>query len=185
MSSEPVVGTIHYAPVWTVYKYKDPDNQVAKFLNSGGDAYKAPNAPYAVEEFPGNVALTKGLYNVVQIIGKTSGTFTKSLRWSSSYAYLYVGTHSSAAAIGQTGLLATSSSRAKAAMDSGWPTRTSTTIKWRVTFSSGAANFPWYEYSVRNANTQTSGFGLNRKIATKGTKASGETWTLELDITFS
>jgi hypothetical protein len=185
MDGAPVVGTIHWAPKWTIYKFKDPDNAVAKHMGAGGDPYQAPNAPFAVEEFPGNVALNKGLYNVIQVIAKTSGTFTKTLRWSNSYAYLYVGTHSSAAAATQTGLLAASSSRAKSSMDAGWPTRTSTTVKWRTTFSSSAANFPWYEYSVRNTNTQTSGFGLDRKIATKGTKSSGETWTLELDITFS
>jgi len=176
---------IRYEPKWLIYKYKDPDNKVAEHLGAGGDAYRAPNAPYAVEEFPGNLALNKGLYNLIQVAAKTSGTFTKSLRWSPSYAYLYVGTHSSAAAATQTGLLAASGSRANAAMDAGYPTRTSTTCKWRSTFSGTAANFAWYEYTVRNANTQTSGFGLNRKIATKGTKSAGETWSLELQITFA
>lgn len=176
---------IRYEPKWVVHKFKDPDGRVAKHLAAGGDVYRAPNAPYAVEEFPGNVALNKGLYNLIQVAAKTSGTFTKTLRWSNTYAYLYVGSHSSAAAATQTGCLAASGSRAKAAMDTGYPTRTSTTCKWRSTFSSSAANFAWYEYVVRNTNTQTSGYGLNRKVSTKGTKASGETWTLELQITFS
>jgi hypothetical protein len=185
MDEEPISGNIRYTPKWFIYKFKDPDNSVAKHMGAGGDPYEAPNAPYAVEEFPGNLALNKGLYNLIQVCAKTSGTFTKTLRWSNTYAYLYVGTHTSAAAATQTGLLAAAASRAKAAMDAGWPTRTSTTVKWRSTFSGTAANFAWYEYLVRNANTQTSGFGLNRKIATKGTKSAGESWTLELDITFS
>ena len=177
---------IRYEPKWTIYKYKDPDNKVAKYLGGGGDVYKAPNAPYAVEEFPGNVALKTGIKNLI-IVSATPSGYTRTLRWSNSMAYLMVGKSSTLASAGQTALLASVSATYSkdAAMDAGYPTRTSTTCKWRSTFSGTVANFAWFEYTVRNTNTRSSGKSLNRKIATKGTKASGETWTLELQITYT
>lgn len=181
-----VSDKIRYEPKWTIYKYKDPDNKVAKYLGAGGDVYRAPNAPYAVEEFPGNVALKTGIKNLI-IVSATPSGYTRTLRWSNSKAYLMVGSTSTAASAGQTALLAskTASYSKAAAMDANYPTRTSTTCKWRSTYSGTVANFNWYEYTVRNTNTKTSGASLNRKISTKGTKASGETWTLELQITYS
>jgi hypothetical protein len=69
-------------------------------------------------------------------------------------------------------------------MDTNYPARTGQTAEWRATFGSGDANYAWEEYTVVNASSD-SGKNLNRKTASKGTKSSGETWTLSLQITFS
>ncbi len=55
--------------------------------------------------------------------------------------------------------------------------------EWRATFGSGDANEAWNEYAVDNGAAAHK--LLNRKVESKGTKVSGETWTLSLQITFS
>jgi hypothetical protein len=69
-------------------------------------------------------------------------------------------------------------------MDATYPQRTNQMCDWLATFGSADANYAWEEYTVVNAADDT-GKNLNRKIASKGTKTSGETWTLSLQITFS
>jgi hypothetical protein len=69
-------------------------------------------------------------------------------------------------------------------MDATYPQRSNQTAEWRATFGSSDANYAWEEYTVVNAASDT-GKNLNRKCSSKGTKASGETWTLSLQITFS
>jgi len=51
-------------------------------------------------------------------------------------------------------------------------------------FGSGAANFPWNEYTVVNAATDA-GINLLRAVASKGTKVAGEEWTITITVTFS
>jgi len=51
-------------------------------------------------------------------------------------------------------------------------------------FATGDANYDWNEFTVANANSNA-GDNLNRKTSTQGTKAAGQTWTLDLTITFS
>jgi hypothetical protein len=69
-------------------------------------------------------------------------------------------------------------------MDATYPQRSNQTAEWRATFGSSDANYAWEEYTVVNAASDT-GKNLNRKTASKGTKASGESWVLSLQITFS
>jgi hypothetical protein len=129
------------------------------------------------EVFAGNTALNAGLQNIVKLIcAVSSGT-----AWNSANAKIGVGNSSTAASAAQTALIG---SHAYAGMDTGYPTRTSQTAKWRSTFSGTAANFAWYEFTVSTTATNT-GINLNRKVSTKGTKSAGESWTLELQVTFS
>jgi hypothetical protein len=100
-----------------------------------------------------------------------------------SNARLGVGDSNTAEAASQTGLQAATNKTFKA-MDSGYPQRSGQTAEWRATFGSSDANYAWEEYTVVNA-ADDAGVNLNRKVSSKGTKASGETWTLSLQITFS
>ena len=50
-------------------------------------------------------------------------------------------------------------------------------------FGSADANHNWNEFAVFNASS--GGTMLNRKVSSQGTKASGQTWTLDLAITIS
>jgi hypothetical protein len=138
-----------------------------------------PEAFVATEEWNANVALNEGLQELIDIICGL-GTPTK---WDNSNARLGVGDSSASESASHTGLQASTNKTFKA-MDSGYPTRTNQTAEWRATFGSSDANYAWEEYTVVNA-ADDSGVNLNRKTSSKGTKSSGETWVLSLQITFS
>jgi hypothetical protein len=57
-------------------------------------------------------------------------------------------------------------------------------MEFRSTWGTSDGNFAWEEYSASNASGGDTGININRKISSKGTKASGETWTLSLKICF-
>ena len=131
------------------------------------------------ETFDANIALNEGLQELIDIICGL-GTPTK---WDNTNARLGVGDSNTAEAATQTGLQAATNKTYKA-MDTNYPARTNQTAEWRATFGSSDANYAWEEYTVLNAASD-SGKNLNRKTASKGTKASGESWTLSLQIAFS
>ena len=179
-----------YKPLWTIFKFPKEENTEklklrSKLLQSPTLGIEDMRAlgfdPYAVEQIPANTSLKLGRKQVCNLIAKASA-YTK---WSSSIAYLFVGTHSSTESYSQSKLFATvgTGSCARYSMDSGYPTVSSNVITWRSTFTSLTANFAWKEYSLRNKNVQTTGIALNRLQSSKGTKVSGETWTLQLQIT--
>ena len=65
-------------------------------------------------------------------------------------SYIGVGDSSTAAAVGQTDLQAVSN-KLRVAMDATFPSRASTTLTWRSTFSTAQANWTWNEMAVFNA----------------------------------
>ena len=65
-----------------------------------------------------------------------------------------------------------------------YPQRSGTTVTFQSVFGSGDANYAWQEFTVSNASSGT-GKNLNRKVSNQGTKASGQTWTVQLQITIS
>lgn len=165
---------------WRIYKYRDPDGSVEKALKAGADPMEPmPGVkPYAVEEVEGNLALNEGLQYLIDAI---CGIEASPTMWDSANARVGVGNSNVAASATQTDLQG--ASKAYASMDGGYPQRTNQTAKWKGTFGTGDANFAWEEWIVDNG--ATSGKTLNRKVASKGTKSSGETWSLEAQITFS
>ena len=181
--SEIVKDSLKLKTLWKIYKWKDENDEVSRFLQQGGSieqAIKAFGEPFGVEEIHGNIALNEGIQLALEII---AGIDTTSSKWSNASAYLGVGDSNTAESATQTGLQA-ATNKAYKAMDSTYPQRTNQTLEWRATFGSSDANFAWEEYTVVNASSDT-GKNLNRKISSKGTKASGESWTLVLQITAS
>ncbi len=168
---------------WRIDKFQDPTGQVARELQRGLPRELAQSrygeAFIGSEEFDCNLALNEGLAELIDLICGL-GTPTP---WDHSNARLGVGDSNSEAAATQTGLQAETNKTFKS-MDSNYPQRSNQTVEWRATFGSNEANYPWEEYTVVNAADDT-GKNLNRKVASKGTKAAGETWTLSLQITFS
>jgi hypothetical protein len=177
-----VKDKVSWRSVWRIAKFKDADGVIEDMLRKGAaveDVIRMyPEAFIGIEEFDGNIALNEGLGELIDIICGL-GTPTK---WDSTNARLGVGDSNTAESATQTGLQGTN--KTFKAMDTGYPTRSNQTAEWRATFGSADANYHWYEYTVVNAADDT-GKNLNRKVADKGTKASGETWTLSLQITFS
>jgi uncharacterized cupin superfamily protein len=168
---------------WRIDKFKDPTDEMAKALQAGAkieDIMKRfPDVFLDSEEWLGNLGLNEGLGELIDIIcGLGSPT-----KWDNTNARLGVGDSNTAPAATQTGLQASSNKTFKA-MDTNYPSRSAQTAEWRATFGSGDANYSWQEFTVVNA-ADDSGKNLNRCIADKGTKVSGETWVLSLKITFS
>ncbi len=148
--------------------------KIEKFLN---DEDHKNNMPYEVAEFDGNVLLDEGINEMLLlIIGDAAPT-----PYNNSNAQLGVGNSSTAAASTQTDLQG--GSTAWKAMDDGYPTVSGNVLTFKSTFGSTDANFAWEEFSVRNGSSRNK--NLNRKVESKGTKASGETWVLTLTIELS
>jgi len=180
---EKTMDKISWKAKWRIDKFKDPEDEIASALQAGMSTANAvrlyAEAFICTEEFEANVALNEGLQELIDIVCGL-GTPTK---WDNSNARLGVGDSNTAENATQTGLQAATNKTYKA-MDTSYPARTNQTAEWRATFGTSDANYAWEEYTVVNASTDT-GKNLNRKISSKGTKASGETWTLSLQITFS
>lgn len=168
---------------WRIDKFRDPTGQIAGEMQRGMPLESALSrygeAFICTEKFDANLALNEGLQELIDLICGL-GTPTK---WDNTNSRLGVGDNNTTAAASQTGLQASTNKTYKA-MDTGYPQRSGQTVEWRATFGSSDANYAWEEYTVVNA-TDDSGKNLNRKVASKGTKVSGETWTLSLQITFS
>ena len=180
---EKAMDKIGWKAQWRIDKFKDPHDEIASALQAGMPITTAlrtyAEAFICTEEFEANVALNEGLQELIDIICGL-GTPTK---WDNSNARLGVGDSNAAENASQTGLQAATNKTFKA-MDATYPQRSNQTAEWRATFGSAEANYAWEEYTVVNAASDT-GKNLNRKISSKGTKSSGETWTLSLQITFS
>lgn len=127
----------------------------------------------------GNLLLNEGIAELLDLV-IASGTPTN---FGNANAYIGVGDSSTAAAATQTGLQA-STNKAYAGMESGYPSRTNQTVTWRAVFGSAVANFAWQEFSVANGNSDAAD-NLNRVVSDQGTKASGQTWTVDVAITLS
>lgn len=149
---------------WTVTKY------------ANDEAYKH-DQPYAISEFEGNVLLNEGIAVLQALLIGGAGT-----AYSNANASLGVGNSATAAAASQTGLQG--GSTAFATMDTGYPSISGQVTTWQAVFGGTEANFAWEEFTVVNATSDT-GDNLNRKVSSQGTKASGQTWTLKLEITWS
>jgi len=167
---------------WRINKYKDPNDEISTLLKAGmsDEAIKAifPEAFIAEEVFHQNVALNEGLQLMLDLLIGAGGTV-----FSEANAYLGVGDSTTSEDATQTGLQASTNKLYKA-MDTSYPQRSAQTVDWRATFGTSDANFAWEEFTVANGGSDAS-VNLNRKVTSKGTKSSGETWTLSLQITAS
>lgn len=153
-------------PIWTLRKFQDDQ------------AYLAGKA-YETSVFEGNALLNEGINLIWSLAAGGAGTV-----FSNANAYLGVGDSSTAVDPSQTGLQAATNKLYKA-MDATYPTYgTSQKITFRSTFGGSEANFGWQEFTVANGNSD-SAVNMNRKVSDQGTKVSGQTWELTLEITLS
>jgi len=174
---------IHFKTEWRIDRFKDSDNKIAEMLQNIGNLTVEdvkqlfPDAFIGSEVFEENVALNVGLQNLIDII---CGIGTTTL-YNNANARLGVGSDATAADPTQTDLI--DATPTWKAMDATYPQRATQVAEWRSTFGTADANEAWNEFAVDNGATAHK--LLNRKVEAKGTKVSGETWTLSLKITFS
>ena len=142
------------------------------------EAIRAEGRPYEVRIFERNLLLNEGINAMWNLICG-SASFEA---YDNTHAYIGVGNSDTAAAAAQTDLQG--ASKKYKGMDSGYPTfGTAQKATWRSTFASADGNFAWKEITVGNA--VDGGQNMNRKVEAMGTKASGSTWTVSLEITLS
>jgi hypothetical protein len=151
---------------WTIAKYRNDAD------------YKA-GKPYKIVRFDGNVLLNEGINELWTILCSSGGT-----KFDNTNAYLGVGDSSTAEDASQTGLQAATNKLYKG-MEASYPTYgTSQKATWKSSFGSAEANFAWNEFTVANGSSDAAK-NLNRKVSAQGTKTSGQTWELTLEITLS
>lgn len=160
---------------------EDVRAEAEEFLRNGAswEAAKERFGGYLGREYiDGNLLLNEGINAVWTLVAGGSET-----AYNNANAEIGVGDSTTAESATQTDLQAATNKLFKA-MDSGYPTYgTSQKITFRATFGSSEANYAWQEFSVRNGNTANK--NLNRKVSNQGTKTSGQTWQVTLEITLS
>jgi len=134
-------------------------------------------APAQVKEADGNLLVTAGITLLLNLLIGAGGT-----TFANANAYLGIGDSTTAAAIGQTDLQA-STNKVRKTMDATYPQVSGNQITFRATFATGEGNFSIQEQATFNAST--SGTMLNRKVSDLGTKTSASTLQLTMTITIS
>lgn len=151
---------------WEVRKWLDDAKRLAGF------------EPYEVITETQNIILDTGANEMLKLITGTGGT-----AYSAANAYLYVGSDNSPENAAQTGILATGSNRAFAAVDAGYPTVTGRQMVYQATFGNNDANFAWNEASIVNG-TGVNAVSMNRKVSSFGTKTQGS-WSLRITVSLT
>lgn len=167
--------SFRYKTVWTVRRYAGQAAYEAAAPSPviDGEGQLLP----AVSEIEGNVLLNEGIALLLDLLIGAGGT-----TYANANAYIGVGESSTAAAASQTGLLG--STLTFRPMESGYPSRSGQTVTWRAVFGSDDANIAWNEFTIVNGNSDA-GTNLNRRVSAQGTKASGQTWTVDVSVTIS
>lgn len=173
----------HYHTRWGIAKHQNCNRclMLNRFFRLFGlNLFNActHNAAYERVAFEMNMLLNGGINQLWTILCSSGGT-----KFDAANAYLGVGDSSVAEAATQTDLQA-ATNKLRKAMDASFPTYgTSQKATWKSTFGGTDANYAWNEFIV--ANAASGGTALNRKVSSQGTKTSGQTWELTLDITLS
>jgi hypothetical protein len=149
--------------VWTLHKYAD-------------DAAFKQGKHFAKEVIEGNLLLNEGIGALLNLLIGAGATAFDNLA-----SYIGVGDSNTAAAATQTGLIGTAT---YVGMEAGYPQVSGQTVTFRAVFDGDTGNHAWQEFTVASGNSNAA-VNLNRRVSDQGTKASGQTWTIDLSITFS
>lgn len=166
--------------VTKVYKFIDKNDKIRRYGEIGTSIAlfenKFAELLYEKKTVSGNVFLNEGINYMWRLVcGELNLT-----PFNSENAHIGVGDGTTAESPEQTGL--TGSNKYYKKVDSGYPIFGSEQkAVFRATFGSGEANFTWNEWTVANgAGDQF--VNLNRKVENLGTKTSGSTWIIEIEL---
>jgi hypothetical protein len=148
---------------------------IKKYLN---DVHFEQGKPFEVVAWDGNCLLDEGIALLQSLLTGGAGT-----AYAQASSYIGVGDSATGAASTQSGLLA-ATNKVYVACEAAYPTIVGPKTTWRGIFTSLVANFAWNEFTISNSNSN-SGVNLNRAVSSQGTKQSGQTWTLDVEITWS
>lgn len=153
---------------WKIEKYNAKDSKEIK---------EKGLKPFEVCEFEDNILVNAGINLMLSLlIGGAGDAF------SNANSYLGVGDSDTAAGATQTDLQA-ETNKLRKAMNATYPLVGTQKITFQSDFGADDANFAWKEFAAFNASS--AGTMLNRKVSDQGTKTSGQTWKLQLEITIS
>jgi hypothetical protein len=155
--------TFHWLATWQVDKFHEDELQ--------GD-----EVPYETLKGQGNILVNAGIALLEDLLIGAGGT-----AFNNTNARLGVGDSTTTVSAAHTDLQA-ATNKFRKAMDATFPSRSSQTLTFRSTFTTGEANFVWNEWGIFNA--ASAGTMLNRKVESLGTKTSGS-WQLTVTITIS
>ena len=183
---------LSWEPRWKIDKFNDPDGKIEVASKAGIslDEIKAMGGYLGAVEFEPNLLLNNGITVFLELLDGIAGPPA----FNGTNARLGVGDSTTAAAATQTGLQAATNFYYQV-VDAGYPTVSAQTSTWRATFGTSVANFAWNEFIVDNDGAAGSGstaptysstlVALNRLVSAQGTKISGQTWILSLNLTVS
>ena len=160
-----MIESVQYKTQWKIKRYAN-------------DADFADGRPFHESIIDGNLLLNEGIGALLNLLTGAAET-----AFSNANAYIGVGDSTTAEGATQTGLQASTNKLYKA-MEAGYPNIAGQTVTFRAVFGSAEGNFSWQEFTVASGNSDAAD-NLNRKVSNQGTKASGQTWTVDLQITFS
>lgn len=152
---------LRYRTQWAIRKY-------------ASDADFAADKPFDLVVVDGNMMLNAGITVALQLIGGIAAD-----AFNTANARIGVGDSTAAEAAGQVDLQASTNKTFKA-VSAGYPQVSGQSITWRAVFGGAEANYAWQEFAVDNGTAL-----LNRKVSNQGTKAAGQTWTIDLTVTLS
>jgi len=119
---------------------------------------KGESTPYEVNEFDGNLLTNEGMNHLWKII---CGDAVDDLETAPTFT-----------------------AGVKEGMEAGYPTfGTDQKANWKASYDGDTANQSWQEFGLLTKTTD--GVLINRKVSDQGTKVSGQTWELELEIKLS
>jgi hypothetical protein len=159
------------------------DGDIEEYRRRWGKAegerrFLAERRPQSERVIEGNLALREGvlaLFNL--LVGEAETAF------SNANAYIGVGDSTTEAADTQDGLEATTN-KFYQAMDETYPqvgALADKKVTFRATFGGDDANFAWEEWTVASGGSDVAD-NLNRKVESLGTKGSGSSWQLTVEI---
>ncbi len=184
---------------WELTKFKDPKNDIAYQIQEGDlkveeavDEY--PHDFISYDKFGGNAGTDVGLKALIYWAGNGAGSGASfpsapspSNLFNKANANLMVSANNAAAA--HTDTYSTMTSPAYHTMDTSFPDMAAAwdgtygwVVTWQATYESGTGEIAWESYAVANAGSTP--VILNRFASSKGTKGSGESWTLACKIGF-
>jgi hypothetical protein len=152
--------TLGWIPKWKITKFN-----------------KGETTPYEVSEFGGNLLTNAGMNHLWKII---CGDAVDDLE---TAPMLIVGTGSGAATVDDEEGDFTAGVKESAKYDSHPTFGTDQKATWSAEYDGDTANQAWAEFGL--LTKETDGVLINRKVSAQGTKVSGQTWILSLEITLS
>lgn len=175
------MSTVHEAAVWRCHI------ALAKFW---GDWHEGAE-PYELLEFDHNMLMIGGVSNLWQYaMGNGVPTAGQALTYLlPTTAAIGVGDSTTPEANTHTDLQGTN--KLRKGMASGYPDHTpgttagAQTIRFRSTFDTAEANFPWQEAAVFNSASAGVGRMFNRRVQAMGTKTSASSFQITFDISIA